>query len=56
MRDEYRIIQDGMPVAWSTSLSDAIHYARVYMQDGPVELQERTKSGWRKVNLKEQNP
>lgn len=54
MREEYRIIQDGVPVAWSTNLRDAMHYARVYLQDGPVQLQERTKNGWRKMKL--ENP
>lgn len=49
MRDEYRIVQDGMPVAWSTNLKDALHYAAVYSQDGAVELQERHNGRWRKV-------
>jgi len=46
----YRIIQDGQPVAWVDNLRDAMHYAMVYAEDGPVILQHKTASGrWVKV-------
>lgn len=42
----YRIIQDGMVVASSTSLNDAVHYATVYAADGPVEVQSKKSGKW----------
>jgi hypothetical protein len=46
---EYRLIQDGMPVAWANSEREILHYAAVYGQDAPVQIQERIeKKGWRK--------
>ena len=42
----YRIMQDGMVVASSTSLSEAIHYAHVYIEDGPVEIQSKKSGRW----------
>ena len=47
MRSEYRILQDDMTVASSTSLYEILHYARVYVQDGPVEIQHRVNGKWR---------
>jgi hypothetical protein len=49
MRNEYRILQDGMTVATSTSLADILHYAIVYGQDGPATVQERINGRWRTV-------
>jgi hypothetical protein len=51
---EYRIIQDGLPVAWATSLTEIAHYAAVYALDGPVVVQERPDKGrWRTVRTKD---
>jgi hypothetical protein len=47
MTDSYRLIQDGMPVAWTTNKQAILHYALVYGQDGPVEVQERVKGRWK---------
>lgn len=50
-----RVLQDGIPVASVSSedrgrmLANLSHYAAVYAQDGPVELQTRSgKSRWRR--------
>lgn len=43
----YRVIQDGLVVAASDTHSDAFHYAMVYGQDGPVELQEKSSGKWK---------
>jgi len=43
----YRIIQNGYPVAWSNSEREILHYAAVYSQDGPVILEQRTGGRWR---------
>jgi len=47
MRNEYRLIQDGMVVAGSTSLADIRHYAAVYSQDGPVRIERRENGRWK---------
>jgi hypothetical protein len=47
MTESYRLIQDGMPVAWTTNKQAILHYALVYGQDGPVEIQERVKGRWK---------
>jgi hypothetical protein len=47
MTDSYRLIQDGMPVAWTTNKPAILHYALVYSQDGPVEVQERVNGRWK---------
>jgi hypothetical protein len=45
----YRVIQDGMPVAWATGEREILHYAAIYGQDGPVAIEERPEKGrWRK--------
>ena len=46
----YRLIQDGMPVAWSEglrSLKEIQHYALVYGQDGPVRIEQRVGKRWK---------
>jgi hypothetical protein len=55
MRNEYRLLQDGMTVAGSTSLAEIQHYALVYGQDGPVTIQRRKERG-RWVALAAQQP
>lgn len=47
MGERYRIIQDGQPVAWADRACDIAHYALVYGQDGPVEIQARVNGRWR---------
>ncbi len=44
---EYRILQDGQPVAGANSLTEIRHYALVYGQDGPVTVQVRENGRWR---------
>jgi hypothetical protein len=51
MRKEYRLLQGGETVAGSTSLSDILHYAFVYGQDGPVTIQQRLKGRW--INIED---
>lgn len=51
MSAEYRLMQEGMVVAASTSLPDMLHYALVYGQDGPVEIQTRHKGRWVRLDL-----
>ncbi len=48
---EYRLIQDGQPVAAVDGPDDQArreikHYAAVYSQDGPVHIQRRELDGW----------
>ena len=49
---EYRLIQDGQPVAGvigptPPALREIIHYAAVYSQDGLVQVQIKTElGGW----------
>lgn len=38
-----------MPVAWADTHKDAVHYALVYLEDGPVKVQERTDRKWKTV-------
>jgi hypothetical protein len=47
MRGDYRLIQDAMPLAWTTNKQAILHYALVYGQDGPVEVQERVNGRWK---------
>jgi len=42
----YRIVQDGWPVAWATSMKEIQHYAVVYGQDGPVTIQQLKGRRW----------
>lgn len=50
MRDSFRLIQDGIPVAWGegpNALAAIQHYAAVYGQDGPVAIQMKVKGRWK---------
>ena len=49
---EYRLIQDGQPVASvdgpdDDALREIHHYATVYSLDGPVHIQRREPNEWR---------
>jgi hypothetical protein len=46
---EFRIMQDGMPVAWSDNERDAMHYALVYSADGKVEMQQKHNGRWKRA-------
>jgi hypothetical protein len=46
MSGEYRLLQDGLVVAASTSAPDILHYALVYGGDGPVKMQQRINGRW----------
>ena len=46
---EYRIKQDGIPVAWANSYGEIMHYAAVYRQDGPVVVEEKHDGRWRQI-------
>jgi hypothetical protein len=49
-RERYRLIQDGMPVAWSEgplAINEINHYALVYGQDGPVKIERHSSGKWR---------
>ena len=46
MHAEYRLIQDGQPVAWTdgpivSAYREIKHYAAVYSQDGPVHIEQK---------------
>ena len=46
MNAEYRLIQDGQPVAWADGPTVAAyreikHYEAVYSQDGPVQIEQK---------------
>lgn len=41
-RKDWEIWQDGMRVATSTDAADALHYAMIYSQDGPVTIKPPT--------------
>jgi hypothetical protein len=50
MKGEFRLIQDGMPVAWVSGdnlTNEVYHYAAVYEQDGPVTIQHKVNGRWR---------
>ncbi len=52
--ERYRIKQDGMAVALvegPNALREITHYALVYGQDGPVEIQQHRSGRWRNVSL-----
>jgi hypothetical protein len=49
MKDEFRLLQDGMVVASATSPVDIMHYALMYGRDGPVFIQARVNGRWREV-------
>jgi len=42
----YRIMQDGMAVASCDTKADAIHYALMYADDGPLDLQSKETGRW----------
>ena len=47
--ERYRLVQDGIPVAWadgSNAFREINHYAAVYSQDGPVKIQKRVCGKW----------
>lgn len=53
-RERFRLIQHGIPVAWSEgpgALQEIRHYAAVYGQDGPVAIEHHSKGRWRKFRL-----
>ena len=45
--NEFRLIQDGMVVAWAWCEREIAHYAFVYGQDGPVTIQQLVGKRWR---------
>lgn len=51
MEDErYRLIQGGLPIAWSQgnrALAEIQHYAMVYSQDGDVQIEIKKGRKWR---------
>lgn len=49
MRNEFRLLQDGMVVAVTSSLAEIMHYALIYGQDWPVVIQARVDGRWREV-------
>ena len=42
----YRIMQDGMAVVHGATLADALHYALMYAEDGPLDLQSKETGKW----------
>lgn len=49
-RLRFRLIQDGIPVAWSEGLGayeEIMRYAAVYSKDGPVKIQMHDRGKWR---------
>jgi len=49
LEGRYRLKQDGMVVAQvegPSALKEISHYAFVYSQDGPVEIEQHTKGRW----------
>lgn len=50
--ERYRLIQGGIPVAWAsgqTAWAEISHYALVYSQDGPVQIDERVRGRWKRM-------
>ena len=50
MTENYRLIQDGQPVAWGegpNADAEIYHYAAVYVQDGPVTIQKKVNGRWK---------
>jgi len=48
---DYRLLQDELVVAFvsgtkESSLREINHYAAMYSQDGPVQIQVKTKRQW----------
>jgi hypothetical protein len=61
MTDSFRLIQDGQPVAWAegrNAFAEITHYAAVYGQDGPVNIQMKVNGRWttgRKLEIRSKN-
>lgn len=47
----YRVKQDGMVVAQADTRDQAMHYALMYLEDGPVEVESKRKKGGRWVTI-----
>ena len=50
MTERYRLIQNGMPVAWAeggSARAEINHYALVYSQDAPVTIQRLVGKRWK---------
>lgn len=51
----FRVLQDGLVVAevqapsYSQGAREIAHYAMMYGQDGPVDVQERKNGRWRSM-------
>lgn len=46
----YRLIQDGQPAAWAEgpgALFEIHHYAFVYGQDSPVQIEQHSGGRWK---------
>lgn len=54
VRQRFRIRQDGMSVAWAEgpgALAEIQHYALVYGQDAPVQIEVYQAKKWRTLRL-----
>lgn len=52
-RNRFRLKQDEIPVAWSEgpgALEEILHYAAVYSQDGPVQIEHHMSGKWKTVD------
>jgi hypothetical protein len=50
MKEHFRLIQDGMPVAWVSGdnlTNEVAHYVDIYEQYGPVTVQKRINGRWK---------
>lgn len=50
----YRLKQGGIPVAWADGRNASVeiaHYASIYSQDGPVQIEWRPGRKWRRLTL-----
>lgn len=50
----YRLKLNGQPEAWTegpNALADILHYATVYSQDGPVQIEIYENKRWKKWKL-----
>lgn len=53
--EEYRLIQGGIEVASVCGPSEdarreIVHYAMMYVEDGPVRIEQRQGESWRHIN------
>ncbi len=58
-RIRFRIVQDGIPVAWTEghrAQGEIMHYAMVYSKDGPVQIQSHSRGKWRPWPPRTANP